>query len=374
MQQLAARYTALMDAAIDAIVLIDRKGLIVDANPATLRLFGYAKTDLIGHNVSCLMPEPYRAEHDGYLGRYMNEGQPRIIGIGREVLAQRCDGSVFPIDLAVGEIRSEHASGFVGFIRDLTTRKAIEAKLAAREKELVQQRERIAEVGQLGMLAELASGISHEINQPLAAISTYAQACRRLAADPVANADVIVQTLEKINQQAERAGKVVHSMRRLVRHQGVESHTLAINGLLAEVESLLALDPHKLKITCDLDASDPCVQGDETQLQQVLVNLVRNAYEASVAAPYTVQVELRSRVLSRDWVEVAVLDRGDGVPEHLVGQVFSPFVTGRKDGLGLGLSISKSIVDAHGGDLSCRAREGGGTCFTMLLPRAGEGA
>ncbi len=374
MQQLAARYTALMQAAIDAIVLIDRQGLIVDINPATLHMFGYGKDELIGRNVSCLMPAPYRAEHDGYLSRYGQEGKPRIIGIGREVMAQRRDGSVFPIDLTVGEILSAGSAGYVGFIRDLTTRKAIEAKLAERENELVQQRERIAEVGQQGMLAELASGISHEINQPLAAISTYAQACRRLAADPVANAAVIVQTLEKISQQAERAGKVVHSMRRLVRHQGVETQPLKLSDLLQDVESLLAIDPRKLQIGCTLDPADPQVQGDETQLQQVLVNLVRNAYEACAQSAQRVQVELRSQVLSRDWVEVAVLDRGAGIAEQLSDQIFKPFVTGRQEGLGLGLSISKSIIDAHDGELSFRPREGGGTCFTILLPRLVEDA
>ena len=372
MQQLAARYTALMQAAIDAIVLIDQQGLIVDINPATLHMFGYGKDDLIGHNVSCLMPAPYRAEHDGYLARYHQQGNPRIIGIGREVMAQRRDGSIFPIDLTVGEIRSAESDGYVGFIRDLTSRKAIEAKLAERENELVQQRERIAEVGQQGMLAELASGISHEINQPLAAISTYAQACRRMAADPVANSALIAQTLEKINQQAERAGKVVHSMRRLVRHQGVDAQSLRVNALLEDVESLLAIDPRKLQIRCTLDPADARVQGDETQLQQVLVNLVRNAYEACAASSPEVQVELRSQVLSRDWIELAVLDRGPGVASHMVDQVFQPFVTGRQEGLGLGLSISKSIVDAHGGELSFRPREGGGTCFTILLPREGE--
>lgn len=374
MQQLAARYTALMQAAIDAIVLIDQQGLIVDINPATLQMFGYGRDDLIGHNVSCLMPAPYRAEHDGYLARYHQQGDPRIIGIGREVMAQRCDGSVFPIDLTVGEIRSAESDGYVGFIRDLTSRKAIEAKLAARENELVAQRERIAEVGQQGMLAELASGISHEINQPLAAISTYAQACRRMAADPVANSALIVQTLEKINQQAERAGKVVQSMRRLVRHQGVEAQPLRVNALLEDVESLLAIDPRKLQVSCTLDAADARVQGDETQLQQVLVNLVRNAYEACAQSSPRVQVELRSQVLSRDWVELAVLDRGPGVAAHMSDQIFQPFVTGRQEGLGLGLSISKSIVDAHGGELSFRPREGGGTCFTILLPREGEDA
>ena len=374
MQQLAARYTALMQAAIDAIVLIDQQGLIVDINPATLQMFGYGRDDLIGHNVSCLMPAPYRAEHDGYLARYHQQGDPRIIGIGREVMAQRCDGSVFPIDLTVGEIRSAESDGYVGFIRDLTSRKAIEAKLAARENELVAQRERIAEVGQQGMLAELASGISHEINQPLAAISTYAQACRRMAADPVANSALIVQTLEKINQQAERAGKVVQSMRRLVRHQGVEAQPLRVNALLEDVESLLAIDPRKLQVSCTLDAADARVQGDETQLQQVLVNLVRNAYEACAQSSPRVQVELRSQVLSRDWVELAVLDRGRGVAAHMSDQIFQPFVTGRQEGLGLGLSISKSIVDAHGGELSFRPREGGGTCFTILLPREGEDA
>ena len=224
------------------------------------------------------------------------------------------------------------------------------------------------------MLAELASGISHEINQPLAAISTYAQACRRMAADPVANSALIVQTLEKINQQAERAGKVVQSMRRLVRHQGVEAQPLRVNALLEDVESLLAIDPRKLQVSCTLDAADARVQGDETQLQQVLVNLVRNAYEACAQSSPRVQVELRSQVLSRDWVELAVLDRGPGVAAHMSDQIFQPFVTGRQEGLGLGLSISKSIVDAHGGELSFRPREGGGTCFTILLPREGEDA
>ncbi len=374
MSQSRARYAALLEAAVDSIVLIDRRGMIRDVNAVTLRLFGYRREELVGHNVSILMPDPYHSEHDQYLARYLREGEPRVIGIGREVVGKKKDGQVFPIDLAVGEIEDHGISGFVGFIRDLTERKAIEAQLQRREQEAALHRDKLAHAGRLGMLAELATGIAHEINQPLSAISSYAQACRRLLAAPQGDARLIEETLEKINQQAERAGKVVQGIRRLVRQQAPVNVSVDINAVLREIEPLLAINAQRLglQLRLELDPDAGSTNGDAVQLQQVVVNLVHNGVDASHAAGRHEDIVISSEALGEDWVQIQVLDRGAGVPAELAEQVYEPFFTSKPDGIGLGLSISRTIVEAHGGEMRCQARPDGGSCFSVLLPRLGS--
>jgi len=381
------RLSALLDAAVDAIVLIDPRGLITRFNRAAQALFGYDESEVYGRNVSMLMPPPYRGEHDGYIERYEQSGEARIIGIGREVVAQRRDGSTFPIDLAVGEFRREPVGtgrrggdqgehGFVGILRDITARKAQEQQLRETAEELrrafveaEELRSRLTHAGRLGTLGEMVSGIAHEVNQPLTAIATYASACKRLLLSGQAQPQELAGVLDKISTQAERAGQVIRGLRKLARRQDQVALPMDINQLVAEVARLVEFEFRNAGwdlnqwLTPDL----PSVTGDAVQLQQVVLNLLRNAVEAMTESATGDSVEL-STELRGGLVEIRVEDRGPGLAPGADERLFEPFFTTKPQGMGLGLSICKSIISAHGGDLSYEAREGGGACFRIRLP------
>lgn len=377
------RFSALLDAAVDAIVLINPRGEIARFNPAAERLFGYAATEVLGRNVNVLMPEPYRAEHDGYMQHYLTTGQRKIIGIGREVVARRKDGTTFPIDLSVGEFRSGEQHGFVGILRDITERKQQEAELRRRSEELRHMLDnlgqstreaeelhaRLAHVGRIGVLGEMVSGIAHEVNQPLTAIANYANACRRLMLSGQAQPAELVSTLEKISAQADRAGQVIRGLRNLVRRRDVVRETLDCNALVREVARLVDFELRQagFRLVWNLVREVPPILGDGVQIQQVVLNLIRNGLDAMLERPQGDFIELATRV--RDgWVEIAVTDCGTGLPSQAAEHLYEPFFTTKPQGIGLGLSICKSIVQAHGGELEHAAREGGGACFTIRLP------
>jgi len=206
----AREFRALLTAAVDAIVIIDHYGVIQVFNRAAEELFGYSATEAIGSNVSMLMPEPHRSEHDGHLRRFVETGETHVIGLGREVDAQRKDGTVFRAWLSVGQVEGEDPPRFVGFLHDVTARQRAEEyeRRAA---------DRLAEVARLGAMANMAASIAHEVNQPLAAISTYALACERLLGSPNADIAEVRRALRQIAEQALRAGDSIRNMRELVR-------------------------------------------------------------------------------------------------------------------------------------------------------------
>src|SRR5690349_18866138 len=284
-----SRFNALLDAAVDAIILIDPRGRISRFNVAAERMFGYTEAEVIGHNVSMLMPEPYRSQHDGYLHRYGSTGERRIIGIGREVEARRKDGSTFPIDLSVGEFQAQPVPtghhrrtdddqqdhGFVGIIRNLTERKA-----QTREAEGL--RARLTHVGRLGTLGEMVSGIAHEVNQPLTAISNYASACRRMVQSGTIGGEELAGALDKIGAQAERAGQVIRGLRALVRRRDEQREPLDVNQLIRDVIKLVEFEVRQAGYHLVLQLSEPlpAVSGDAVQIQQVVLNLIRNGLDA----------------------------------------------------------------------------------------------
>jgi two-component system sensor kinase FixL len=385
------RLSALLDAAVDAIVLIDPRGRISRFNRAAERLFGYVAAEVLGQNVSMLMPGPYHEEHDGYLERYANTGRPRIIGIGREVVARRKDGSTFPIDLSVGEFRrpavaggkrtedgGEH--GFVGILRDITARKAQEQQLRDASEELRQAfgeaedlRARLTHAGRLGTLGEMVSGIAHEVNQPLTAIANYASACKRLLLSGRAQPEEMAEVLDKISVQAERAGQVIRGLRKLARREDRAADRLDVNQLVGEVARLVEFEFRNAgwQLRQWLAPDLPQVSGDGVQVQQVVLNLLRNAVEAMAEATTcgdTVDLSTRHR---EGWVEITVDDCGPGIPVATAQRLFEPFFTTKPQGMGLGLSICKSIISAHGGELRHEPRDGGGSRFRIRLP-AGE--
>jgi len=370
------RLGALLDAAVDGMVLIDPRGRITRFNRAAERLFGYASDEVLGHNVAMLMPPPYRDEHDGYIARYEHTGERRIIGIGREVTARRKDGSSFPIDLSVGEFRRGEEHGFVGILRDITARKAQELQLRRNAEELQRAfgeaeelRGRLTHAGRLGTLGEMVSGIAHEVNQPLTAIATYASACKRLLLSGQADPAEIAEVLEKISTQAERAGQVIRGLRKLARRQDRVTLPLDINLLVGEVARLVEFEFRNAgwQLRQTLAPGLPSATGDGVQIQQVVLNLLRNAVEAMTESAQGDTVELSTR-RDGDCIEIRVEDRGPGLSPATVQRLFEPFFTTKAQGMGLGLSICKSIISAHGGELLHEPRTGGGACFLVRLP------
>jgi two-component system sensor kinase FixL len=486
------RFGALFAAAVDPIVLIDREGRITGFNLAAEQVFGWREADVLGERVSILMPGPYRDEHDGYMSRYLGTGQRRIIGIGREVVARRRDGSTFPIDLSVGEFVSGAEHGFVGILRDITARKAQEAELRRTTEELrlifeqtptalalldaegcivdvnracesllgrdadalrgrrhgdlladadralvegalseviagrgetwsrdVQYlrgdgrplpallhagvardvegrpllaiceivdrsqlfeatreaedlRTRLAHVARIGTLGEMVSGIAHEVNQPLTAIANYANAARRFVLAGDSDPAELAGILDKIAAQAERAGQVIRGLRNLTRRRDAVREPLDCAALIAEVARLVEFElrARGWRLLTRIDGPLPPVYGDGVQIQQVLLNLIRNGIEAMAEAAQGDVIEVLAEAVDGSNVEIRVRDRGPGLRRDVEDHLFEPFFTTKAQGMGLGLSICKSLMRAHDGDLRYQPGRDGGAEFIMRLPAA----
>ncbi|MET0292503.1 MAG: PAS domain S-box protein [Steroidobacteraceae bacterium] len=353
---------ALLDAAVDAVILIDHRGLIQIANRSAERLFGYARDSLIGLNVSMLMPDADRRAHDGYIERYIRTGDARVIGRGRDVVAQRRDGTTFPAQLSVGVVQGADPPRFAGFVHDLTGQRALDAQMRLAQ-------ERLARVARYASMGEMAAGLSHELNQPLAAIATYAQACERLLANDEPPLESVTEALGQIASQALRAGEIIRRLRHLVTDRKTEHRRETLNDVVEEMAQLASHDLAALRTTLDFSlASDlPAVEIDRVQIQQVLLNLVRNAAEALSGQPVaTRRVTLATRAASPG-VEITVRDTGAGIDDEVATHMFEPFFTTKAEGTGLGLAISRTIARAHQGTLGYR-RTSGGAEFYLRLP------
>ncbi|MGD8341921.1 MAG: PAS domain S-box protein [Gammaproteobacteria bacterium] len=357
-------FDAFMKAAVDAIVVIKRSGEIVAFSCSAEKMFGYAADEVLGQPVSILMPEPYRSAHAKYVERYEHSGEAHVIGIGREVRAVRKDGSVFPVWLSVGESKSESAHHFIGIIRDLTEQHAAESERHSLET-------RLEHVARLSLLGEMAAGIAHEINQPLTAIANYSQAAKNMFAHGTADTKTLRNACDGIAEQVQRAGAVITNLRNFVRKREVEKKPLSLKHLVDDVLILINADAAHKGVTVETTVPDslPKIAGNAVQLQQVLLNLTRNAVDAmsaNVRRPREITIDV-SRV-GDGKVEIRVSDRGPGVSSSLEEAIFHPFFTTKEDGLGVGLAISRTIIEAHGGELSYERRAEGGSTFIVSLP------
>ncbi len=359
---------ALLDAAVDAIIVIDDRGAITTFNAAAERLFGYLSAEVLGKSVDVLMPEPYRSEHAGYIERYLATGEPRIIGIGREVLGRRANGETFPIALSVGESRGSDGRRFVGIIRDLSAQKAAEGRTRSLEG-------RLAHVGRFDLMGEMTAGIAHEINQPLSAIATYAQAARRILEREQPNMTTLIDVCRKIDEQALRAGRVIENLRRFIKKQDIRTEFVDVNAAVRDIMNLVNADAHAegIRVTTRYANDLAVVRGNATQLQQVLLNLTRNAVDAMRGTlRKDLGIAIETRKGTDGGVTITVTDHGPGVSSHLGDAIFHPFVTTKRDGLGVGLAISRTIVQSCGGSLTYRANPAGGAVFAVDLPSAEE--
>ena len=364
-----ARLAAILEAVVDGIITIDEATTIESVNPAVERLFGWSAGELVGRSVRMLMPEPWRSQHDGYVRHYLETGERRIIGIGREVEGLRKDGSVFPMELAVSEVHLPGRRLFTGIVRDISVRRQAEQQARLRLEEL-------AHASRLADLGELTSSIAHEINQPLAAIVSFAEACLRMLRSGTGSPEVLRGALEQISAQGVRAGDIVHNLRQFVRKGGSSRTQVDVNAVIREVLGLLSHDVRQrsVELRLELDATLPEVPADRVQIGQVTLNLVRNALDAmreDRGAPRCIRV-VSSRS-GTEVVEVAVSDIGIGLPSDSPQQVFETFFTTKADGMGIGLSICRSLVEAHAGRLTAEANPDGGATFRFTLPIAEAG-
>jgi len=492
--RLEREFQAVLDAAVDAVVLFDHEGRIELLNHAGERMFGYNEQEVIGLKVHILLPEPFRSQQEDYLRNYIDAGEPRIIGIGRELLAKRRDGTEFSAELAVGRVQGTEPPRFVSFVRDITVRRNAEEALRRSEAQLTiaqeianlgnyvvhfdgetedywsphlyrvlgrrygepyigvydflqprihpadrarwqqakdeldgagramdieyrithpdgslryvhhiaqstrspsgkilrqvgtlhditdrrlaedearQMQDRIAHFGRISTMGEMAAGIAHEVNQPLTAIATYAQACQRLLAAGNASQEEIASALEHIGTQALRAGEVIRRLRTFVKNREVRRELVDANRLLDDVLTLAETDArhHGVHMVLETAAQSPQVQADIVQIQQVILNLVRNSIDAMADVPEARrEIVLKTEVDSEGDVQFTVADRGVGVSAEMMAELFNPFFTTKPGGTGLGLSISRSIVRAHGGKLWCGPNPGGGARFFFTLP------
>lgn len=363
LQQGEAHLRSILETVPDAMVVIDERGLIQSFSAAAERLFGLTTEEVRGRNVSMLMPPPYRQEHDGYLARYLRTGERRIIGTGRVVIGQRKDGSTFPMELSVGEIAVEGRRQFTGFVRDLTERQENERRLHEVQSELLHVT-RVSEMGQMG------STLAHELNQPLTAVSNYLAALRRLVASPNFDAKHADEIFTRATAQASRAGEIIRRLREFLSKGDTERRIESVNHVVEEACALALVGARSQGVTVlmRLDPAAPNAVIDKIQMQQVILNLVRNAIEAMAAAPQR-ELNILTERRADDMIEIAVADTGPGIAESIRDKLFQPFVTTKESGMGVGLSICRSIVEAHGGKLWADAGTGGGTVFRLTIPQ-----
>lgn len=346
----------------DAMVVIDEQGRIQSFSTAAETLFGYQSSEVLGKNVSLLMPSPYREEHDAYLHRYLTTGERRIIGLGRTVTGMRKDGSTFPMELSVGEMHPGTGRFFTGFCRDLTERHKAEARIQEQQQELLH-------MARFTALGEMASTLAHEINQPLTAITNYLQGSRRLLEKSTDdNAPMLREAVERAADQALRAGDVIRHLRDFVARGESERQVERLPAVIEEASSLALVGAREIdvRVSYKLDPDAELVLTDRIQIQQVLLNLMRNAVEAMQGAP---RRELHVTTVARDdgMAEVSVIDTGAGLAPEVSAQLFQPFVTTKKQGMGVGLSICRTIVESHGGRIWAEAMPSGGTAFRFTL-------
>ena len=362
-----AHLQSVLDTVPDAMVVIDTKGVMQSFSVTAGRLFGYTAEEAVGRNVNMLMPEPYKPQHDDYLGRYLATGERRVIGIGRLVVGRRKDGSTFPMELSVGEMRLGERRFFTGFVRDLTERQRTQQRLHDLQASMIH-------MSRFTALGEMASTLAHELNQPLTAVASYLKGCGRLLdAGQSENMPTVRDAIERAGEQALRAGQIIRRLRDFVARGESERQVENLADLIegASALALIGVKETGVQAILEFDPRVDSVLADKVQIQQVLFNLIRNAVEAMQEVTIR-RLVVATRKLDDETVEVSVVDTGPGIPPDVAAQMFQPFVSTKREGMGVGLSISRTIVEAHGGRLWTEPNPGGGAAFRLTLPIAGR--
>lgn len=342
-----ARWRSIIQSAVDGIIVIDARGIVEAFNPAAEQLFGYTESEVIGRNVSMLMPSPYREEHDAYLDRYQRTGEARVIGIGREVTGMRKDGTRFPLQLSVGEMQGAGAERkFTGILHDLSAR--------------VRMEEQLREQAALARLGEMAAVIAHEVKNPLAGIRGAIQVLSgRMAPDAPerAVAKEIVGRIDALNE-------LMKDLLLFARPPQLRPHPIDIKPLVLTTAELLSGDPGLKEVEVNVDGSAPPILGDPELLKIVFLNLLVNGAHA-MHGKGAIRVRLAA---SGQTCDIAFQDNGPGIPQDIRDKIFTPFFTTKSRGTGLGLPTAKRLIEAHRGQILIDCPPQGGTTVTVQLP------
>jgi two-component system, LuxR family, sensor kinase FixL len=344
---------ALMEAAVDAIIVFDQRGMIAAVNDAARRMFEYPTDEMLGENVGLLIPDSDSGAHSDFVKACLST----------VVIARRKSGASFPALLSVGQIPDSEPPRFVSFVRDTSAQ-------MRREEESRLAQERIGSVARLATLGEMAAGIAHELNQPLTAINTYARACEHFIAMPVPDLAELRDAVREIGAEALRAGTMIRRMRQLVRVDPGEQLLTEADAIIADLKVFIAADAriHSTHVSYQLASAGIRVKADAVQIQQLILNLVRNAFEAlALQPPDSREIRIAS-ALRAGQLELSVSDNGPGVSPDIADRLFDPFCTTKTHGTGLGLAISRTIAQSHGGTVGNRPVSPHGACFYVRLP------
>jgi two-component system sensor kinase FixL len=361
---------SVLDTAVDAIIIIDDQARILVYNQACERLFGYKAAETLGQNVRLIMPDEFARHHDRYLSDYAATGHRKIIGIGREVRAQHRDGTVFPVNLSVGEAITPAGRRFIGIIHDLRQR-------VENEERLNQLQANMVHMARVSTMDEMGAALAHELNQPLTALMLYLQAVERACERPESGNPIpehVLAVLHKAVREAERAGNIIQRMRQFVEKRDPQRRLVDVNPLIADALELTKFGtrPGITSIKCSFEQDLPQVFVDPVQIQQILVNLARNALEA-VKGGLHPEVTITTRRDAKG-VVIHVEDNGPGIRADAIPDLFKTFASSKAGGLGLGLAISKTIAQSHGGTLEVDpGGKGRGAQFTLTLPLTAPG-
>ena len=360
-----ARLASVLDTAVFGIIVADQSGRILIYNKACEQLFGWTAEEVHGRNLTIIMPPRDAGRHDQYIRNYLETGAAKIIGIGREVHGRHKDGTVFPLQLAVGEAPTPEGRQFIGILRDLRQEYEAAERLDALQAQLVR-------MARINAVDEMGAALAHELNQPLTAVMLYLQAVARAVSKrtgPDALPKEISDILDKALSEAGRAGQIIHRMRRFVEKRESIRQTTDLAALLNEAIEFTVIGNKARAATIERHVTEglPPVEVDPVQIQQIIVNLLRNAIEAvSGSQRKCIRIDVAG---DNDAVTLSVADSGPGVAPEIAPQIFRAFATGGTGGVGLGLAISKTIAQSHGGDLTVDPGGAGqGARFTLVLP------
>ncbi|WP_372721813.1 nitrogen regulation protein NR(II) [Novipirellula sp.] len=363
---------ALLRTAVDAIIVIDDRGMMQSVNPATTKLFGYSEDEMVGKNVKLLMPTPYREEHDGYLRSYHETGRAKIIGIGREVTGKRKDETTFPMHLAVSEVPLGDKKLFAGIVRDISDLKNAQQQLSEINDQLEQRvRERTSELhaaqaellkaGKLATLGQVAGGIAHEIRNPLNAVRTsayYLRNAKKLTPEKTS------EHLERIDRQVLLIEKVIKALSDFVRLPEPRLSKCNVSELINDIISEVSIADN-VRMQNEVAADLPTAMVDPNQISIVFHNLIRNA---SDAMPQGGAITLASDVIENQII-IEVIDTGVGIGEEHIRRITEPLYSTKAQGMGLGLAVSAAILDKNHGHMEVESQLGVGTTFAVHLPR-----